>query len=335
MTLKECYQILGLSQSASLEEVKRVYRRRAFELHPDLNPGVADASQQFQKLNEAYVILSKLIFVREEREGRKTATGTRESAQTKHSEQKAETPSSATAEDTASKKTAQSSQHNQSTNATHSTSSGQKTDSDNSSGHAASDKGTTSGASATSTASGASETSGSHTAGHRDEAHKRQTPRDNVYTEHQEVLHDILSDPFARRVFEDIYSEIRKNVPSPSPAPSPSVKKKSAPSPLSNLLNWGQRRINLEFSNGIGGALKSWLRNQIDEEQLFELPAKRLIPGARIRLQIRHGFSDEVTTLDITLPPDFKPEKPVRLKGMGKKLGHWQGDLYLRFSAKA
>ena len=53
MTLKECYEILRLDQSASLDEIKHAYRRRAFELHPDLNPGVADAGQRFQQLNEA------------------------------------------------------------------------------------------------------------------------------------------------------------------------------------------------------------------------------------------------------------------------------------------
>ncbi|MEG2140775.1 MAG: J domain-containing protein, partial [Bilophila sp.] len=81
MTLKECYQILDLNQSASLEEVKRAYRQRAFALHPDLNPGIADASRQFQRLNEAYVILSKLIAVREERDKKKSGQAQRERAQ--------------------------------------------------------------------------------------------------------------------------------------------------------------------------------------------------------------------------------------------------------------
>ena len=70
MTLKECYQLLGVESSATLEDVKRAYRRRAFELHPDLNPHLADAGRQFQQLNEAYVILSRLITAREARDER-------------------------------------------------------------------------------------------------------------------------------------------------------------------------------------------------------------------------------------------------------------------------
>ena len=31
----------------------------------------------------------------------------------------------------------------------------------------------------------------------------------------------------------------------------------------------------------------------------------------------------------MTLPADFTPGKPVRLKGLGKRVGPWQGDLYL------
>ena len=90
MTLKECYEILRLDQSASLDEIKHAYRRRAFELHPDLNPGVADAGQRFQQLNEAYVILSKIVALREQKQGAKQSsdrssdtqgqTGSRQSA---------------------------------------------------------------------------------------------------------------------------------------------------------------------------------------------------------------------------------------------------------------
>ena len=76
------------------------------------------------------------------------------------------------------------------------------------------------------------------------------------------------------------------------------------------------------------------MRSQIDEEQELFFPAANLFPGARIRLQIRHGFSGELRTVDITLPQDFAPGKPIRLKGMGKKLGRWQGDLYLTFQIK-
>jgi molecular chaperone DnaJ len=59
-----------------------------------------------------------------------------------------------------------------------------------------------------------------------------------------------------------------------------------------------------------------------------------LKPGARIRLQIRRGLSEEVSTVDLTLPQDYAAGKPVRLKGLGRRIGRWQGDLYLTLVAK-
>jgi molecular chaperone DnaJ len=38
--------------------------------------------------------------------------------------------------------------------------------------------------------------------------------------------------------------------------------------------------------------------------------------------------------VEIVLPRDFAPGKTVRLTGMGKKIGRWQGDLYLTFQTK-
>ena len=61
ISLKECYDILKLKKNADTADLKRAYRRRAFELHPDLNPGNPDASSEFQLLNEAYVALSAVL----------------------------------------------------------------------------------------------------------------------------------------------------------------------------------------------------------------------------------------------------------------------------------
>jgi molecular chaperone DnaJ len=60
------------------------------------------------------------------------------------------------------------------------------------------------------------------------------------------------------------------------------------------------------------------------------LHGEALVPGARIRLQVRHGFSGEKKTVEFTLPPEFVPGKPVRLKGLGRHVGGLRGDLYLR-----
>ena len=59
MTRKECYAALELPEGAPAAEIKRAYRRLAFALHPDLNPDVPNASRRFQRLNEAYVLLTK------------------------------------------------------------------------------------------------------------------------------------------------------------------------------------------------------------------------------------------------------------------------------------
>ncbi len=51
------YEILGLRASASQEEIKRAYRKRAMESHPDVNP-TPGAAEVFVQINEAYAILS-------------------------------------------------------------------------------------------------------------------------------------------------------------------------------------------------------------------------------------------------------------------------------------
>jgi curved DNA-binding protein len=52
------FDILGVTQDASLEEVKRAYRQLARKYHPDLNPGDKAAEEQFKLLGEAYEVLS-------------------------------------------------------------------------------------------------------------------------------------------------------------------------------------------------------------------------------------------------------------------------------------
>ncbi len=48
------YDILGVSRDASLDEVKRAYRKKARENHPDLNPDDTSAADRMNKINEAY-----------------------------------------------------------------------------------------------------------------------------------------------------------------------------------------------------------------------------------------------------------------------------------------
>ena len=52
------YEILGIARSASSEEIKKAYRVKALKHHPDVNPGDADAEEQFKIINQANEVLS-------------------------------------------------------------------------------------------------------------------------------------------------------------------------------------------------------------------------------------------------------------------------------------
>jgi len=60
MTVKDYYSILGVSRSASAEDIKKSYRKLALKYHPDRNPGNRDAESRFKEINEAYAVLSNI-----------------------------------------------------------------------------------------------------------------------------------------------------------------------------------------------------------------------------------------------------------------------------------
>ena len=58
MASKDYYEMLGVSKTASDEEIKRAYRKLAMKYHPDRNQNKKEAEERFKELNEAYAVLS-------------------------------------------------------------------------------------------------------------------------------------------------------------------------------------------------------------------------------------------------------------------------------------
>lgn len=58
MADRDFYEVLGVSRDASAEEIKKVYRKLAKELHPDRNPDDEEAEERFKDVSAAYTVLS-------------------------------------------------------------------------------------------------------------------------------------------------------------------------------------------------------------------------------------------------------------------------------------
>jgi molecular chaperone DnaJ len=58
MTKRDFYEILEVSKSASADEIKKAYRKKAIQYHPDKNPGDKASEEKFKEAAEAYEVLS-------------------------------------------------------------------------------------------------------------------------------------------------------------------------------------------------------------------------------------------------------------------------------------
>ena len=58
MEYKDYYRILGVSKDASIEDIRKAYRKLARKYHPDVNPNNKEAEERFKEINEAHEVLT-------------------------------------------------------------------------------------------------------------------------------------------------------------------------------------------------------------------------------------------------------------------------------------
>jgi len=152
-----------------------------------------------------------------------------------------------------------------------------------------------------------------------------QQAREGFFYRQEEVLKDILNDPFAKQVFEDIFKRLKRDNKDNHPA---EIKKRRF------KLEWGRINLDVDLSGGIFAGIKKWFSSQLDDEQTVYLSPVKLRPGSSIRINVERRWSGPPQVVSVNLPQDYVVGRPVRLRGLGRKIGPWKGDLYLRLLAR-
>lgn len=340
MNLASSYHTLKLNPGATMEEVKKAYRAMALSLHPDHNQS-PQAHRQFQRVHEAYLTIKAHLETKppskasgasqayarqaaqaaqarpggyrpwapQREEGPPTSFSWRKKHQNETEPQAPPKPSSNNTT-TASGKTTDRAWRT-------------KTDSARAQGSSAQDK-------AKSTASA--------------EARKKEPPtqRDNPIFDWTGVSRDTwnpsrakrpgvkesVGNPETQKIFDGIYSQLKREPGKPAlqgrpgdNGTGPRQAIKLTTEPVKDMPSTGQK---------VWDSMKSWFRSKLDEEQVLYVPRDVLLPGAKLRLQIRQPWSGEMMGIEVTLPSDYIPGKPIRLKKLGRRLGNMRGDLYVR-----
>lgn len=82
--MADYYEVLGIAKNASPEEIKKAYRKKALQYHPDRNPGNPESEKKFKEISEAYEVLSddqkRQMYDRYGKEGMQGFAGPRPSA---------------------------------------------------------------------------------------------------------------------------------------------------------------------------------------------------------------------------------------------------------------
>src|SRR5436189_4202992 len=56
--MADYYDVLSVARQATVEEIKKAYRKKALQYHPDRNPGDSEAEKRFKEISESYEVLS-------------------------------------------------------------------------------------------------------------------------------------------------------------------------------------------------------------------------------------------------------------------------------------